>query len=171
MKLESFNKYSNCDYLYHNIKDPIFHSFKDSYSFSKFTYDLVKLCNSYPSMEVKNFMSLIESVNYSNMKLLKMYNQQFKNYDQVSVINDLDEFYDQFTIVVLIIRPIQTFLYDTIISNSIEQARNSFLICIFIYLVLNILVEIAIFLLIDGIFIQKVLLIENEIKSFIMTLK
>lgn len=155
--------YSNCEYLYNNINDDIFETTKKFYNENELSLNLIKLCKYYPIMQRKNFKNIIEEISYISMKLLKQYDFSYGKYDRVKELNDNNEFYDEFTLNLLVLRPLQSHIINTQLNTIVTNIDNNFSTVILAFMIGNILLECIIFFVINRKLIAKALFINEEI--------
>ena len=84
--------------------------------------------------------------------------------------NDETEFFDEFTIAVIIIRPIQTYLLNNNIASLIKITEDNFVLIVIVFMVGNLLVECLIFIVINKKLIRRVLVINEEITCLTLCL-
>ena len=84
--------------------------------------------------------------------------------------NDETEFFDEFTIAVMIIRLIQTYLLNNPVSTLTKNTEDNFVLIIIIFMIGNILVECLIFLIINRKLIRRVLIINEEVRCLTLCL-
>jgi hypothetical protein len=156
--------YSDCEYLYNNIKDDVFEITKSFYNENELISNLIKLCKYYSVMQKKNFKNIIEEINYVTMKLVKQYEFSYGNYANMKELNDNTEFFDDFTVNLMIFRPLQSHIINNQIETIVTNSENYFLICIIAFMIGNILVECIIFFVINRKLIARVLVINEEIR-------
>jgi hypothetical protein len=158
------NLYSDCDYLYKNIVDDVYAEIASNYDGGTLTDNLIKLCNNFPVMKKKKFINIIEEINYVTMKLMKNYDYAFGSYMKMKETNDNTEFFDDFTLSVMIVRPLQTYLIKNQIFDLMAKSEHYFLICVIGYMIGNLIVECVIFFIINRKLITRVLVINEEIR-------
>ena len=84
--------------------------------------------------------------------------------------NDETEFFDEYTIAVMIIRPIQTYLINNNIADLTKSTEDNFVIIVIVFMIGNILVECLIFFVINKKLIRRVLVINDEIRCLTLCL-
>jgi hypothetical protein len=157
------DRISDCDTLYSNLRDSVFDKLSMNYQPNQLKETLTKVCKSYSVMKAKNFDNIINEMDYTILKLIKEYDKIYGNYELHKKINDYDSFFDMFTITVLILRPIQSYLIDNIILYKISETLNNYLVTLMSYLICNIFVEVLIFISINRLLINRVMEINREI--------
>jgi hypothetical protein len=157
------NLYSSCEFLYNNINDDVFEITKKSYNDKELISNLIKLCNYYPVMQNKNLKNIIEEINYVSMKLLKQYDYSYGEYNKVKELNDNYEFYDEFTLNLMILRPLQSHIINTQLHTIVTDSENNFSTVIITFMIGNIIVECIIFFVINRKLIAKAIIINEEI--------
>jgi hypothetical protein len=164
------DRLSDCNFLYSNLRDSVFEKLSLNYQPNELKDTLTKVCNSYPIMKANTFDNIVNEMDYTIFKLIKEYDKVYGNYELAKRINDYDNFFDMFTITVLILRPIQSYLIDNVILNKIVETLNNYLITIMSYLICNIFVEVIIFISISRLLINRVLQISKEINCLTKSL-
>lgn len=137
---------------------------KSLYTGTTLQENLKILCKQYPVTQLKSFKDLIEEINFIGAKMIRNYLRSYGDYTLMKKINDETEFFDEFTIAVMIIRPIQTYILDNFINKLTTSSEDNFVLCIIIFMTGNLLVECIIFFVINRKLIRRVLIINEEIK-------
>jgi hypothetical protein len=155
---------SGCDYLYTNINDDVFAITKSLYPGNTLLDNLKILCKQYAVTDLKSFKDLVEEINFIGAKMIRSYLNSFGDYSLMKKTNDETEFFDEFTIAVMIIRPIQTYILNNYITQLTNSSEDNFVLCVIIFMIGNLLVECIIFFVINRKLIRRVLVINEEIK-------
>jgi hypothetical protein len=155
---------SGCDYLYSNINDDVFSITKSLYPGNTLLDNLKILCKQYSVTNLKSFKDLMEEINFIGAKMIRSYLRSYGDYALMKKTNDETEFFDEFTIAVMIIRPIQTYILNNYISELTNSSEEGFVLCVIIFMIGNLLVECLIFFIINRKLIRRVLVINEEIK-------
>jgi hypothetical protein len=164
------NEIAWCEYLYNNIDDDIFSVTKKSFPENTLAENLVILCKHYPVMNLSYYKNLITEINYIAAKMVRSYLHSYPDYTLMKKTNDETEFFDEFTIAVMIIRPIQTYLLENDIANLTKSTEDNFVAIVIIFMIGNILVECLIFFVINRKLISRVLTINEEIRCLTLCL-
>jgi hypothetical protein len=158
----------DCTNIFSGLSDDVFENMKQYYGSEQLFTSLQNLCKSYAIMIQNKIFYLIEYINYESLGLLNLFNEAIvKGYSQIKELNDNDKFLDVFSLIVLILRPIQTYLIDEVISQIINSSADNYLYITLTYLILNIIVDIIIFYIINKKVVSKVFEINKEIKCLI----
>jgi hypothetical protein len=155
---------SGCDYLYTNINDDVFTITKSLYPGNTLLDNLKILCKQYAVTNLKSFKDLVEEINFIGAKMIRSYLNSYGDYALMKKTNDETEFFDEFTIAVMIIRPIQTYILNNYITQLTNSSEENFVLCVIIFMIGNLLVECIIFFVINRKLIRRVLVINEEIK-------
>jgi hypothetical protein len=161
---EEANSFSDCEYLYRNVNDEVLNITKLNYPDGVLVDNLIKLCNHYKIMKQKKFSNVVEEAYFLAKKIIINYNYTYGDYTKMKQLNDLPEFFDEFTISALIIRPIQEYLLTHSIHDITIEKEQFYLICVITFMIGNILVECLIFIVINRKLIRRVLTINEEIR-------
>jgi hypothetical protein len=161
---------SFCDNLYTKIVDDVFAITKQNYPANSLTDSLAIVCKHYPVMGEKYYTNIIEDINYIAVKMTRNYLHSYPDYTKMKKTNDETEFFDEFTIAVMIIRPIQTYLLKNDIANLTKATEDNFVMIVIVFMIGNILVECLIFLVINRKLIRRVLIINEEIRCLTLCL-
>jgi hypothetical protein len=164
------NEASYCDHLYSGIEDDVFSITKKLYPGDSLIKNLIILCHQYPVTGEKYYKNIIEEINYIGAKMIRNYNHSYGDYTKMKATNDETEFFDEFTIAVMIIRPIQTYILNTHIGEMIKSTEENFVLFIIIFMIGNILMECLIFFVINRKLIRRVLVINDEIRCLTLCL-
>jgi hypothetical protein len=167
---EEANLFSECEYLYRNINDEVLNITKLNYPDGVLIDNLIKLCSHYKIMTQKKFSNVVEEAYYIAKKIILSYNYTYGDYAKMKQLNDLPEFFDQFTVSALIIRPIQGYLLTHSIHDITIEKEQFYLICVITFMIGNILVECLIFFVINRKLIRRVLTINEEIRCLTLCL-
>jgi hypothetical protein len=167
---EAANQIAWCDNLYSQIEDNVFSVTKKSFSGNTLLENLKIVCKHYPVMGESYYANAIEEINYIAAKMTRSYLHSYPDYAKMKKTNDETEFFDEFTIAVIIIRPIQTYLLKNNIANLTKSTEDNFVMIVIIFMIGNILVECLIFLVINKKLIRRVLVINEEITCLTLCL-
>jgi hypothetical protein len=152
----------------YKIEDLIYSRFQDKSD--KLLPTLEQVCKTYPFMNGGSFDKIQSELLYNNLVLLNTYEQSDQDYTKMKAIWDDFNFYDVFIIFLLIIRPISDYIVNNFIFPLVINMINYYLLFSLVYLILNILADIVIFILIKIFIINKIQKNNNEIKEFILWL-
>jgi hypothetical protein len=167
---EEANLFSDCEYLYRNVNDEVLNITKLNYPDGVLVDNLIKLCKHYKIMKEKNFKNLIEEAYYLAKKIILNYNSTYGDYTEMKRLNDLPDFFDEFTISAMLMRPIQEYVLSHSIHEITLDAEHFYLLCMIIFMIGNILVECLIFIVINKKLIRRVLIINDEIRCLTLCL-
>jgi hypothetical protein len=161
---------SVCDKLYTSITDDVFSITSKNYPGNTLFKSFEILCNHYPVINEKYYSDLILETFYIAAKMTRSYMHSYPDYTKMKKTNDETEFFDEFTIAVMIIRPIQTYLLNNPVATLTKNTEDNFVMIIIIFMIGNILVECLIFLIINRKLIRRVLIINEEIRCLTLCL-
>jgi hypothetical protein len=165
------NLLCDCDYLYKNINDEIFSASKKLFEDDSTLFNnLVTLCKQFPMMSKNSIKNLIEDLNYSTMKLTRAYLESNGDYDKIKKIKNEKEFYDIFTINLMILRPLQNYIIQNYILSIILGSEEYFMVCVTAFMIGNFMVECLIFIIINRKLIRRVSNINDEIRCLTICL-
>ena len=102
--------------------------------------------------------------------MTRNYLHSYSDYMKMKKTNDETEFFDEFTIAVIIIRPIQTYLLNNNIASLTKSTEDNFVLIVIVFMVGNLLVECLIFIFINKKLIRRVLVINEEITCLTLCL-
>jgi hypothetical protein len=160
---ENANSITDCSKLYTSFQDEIFSISQQNFEAESLFNNLIKICNNFPVLKNKNFRITLEELNYSSLKLIRRYLFSNGNYTQMKILNDDTDFYDEFTLSIMILRPIQTFIFKNDLTTVIYNSDSYFLNTIIWFMIGNILVELVIFFVIERKLIRRIIEINEEV--------
>ena len=159
-----------CDKLYSSITDDVFSITKKNFPENSLLDSFAILCKHYPVTNEKYYTNIILEVLYLASKMTRSHMHSYPDYTKMKKTNDETEFFDEFTIAVMIIRPIQTYLLNNPVATLTKNTEDNFVLIIIIFMIGNILVECLIFLIINRKLIRRVLIINEEVRCLTLCL-
>jgi hypothetical protein len=159
-----------CDNLFFVVDDDVFAVTKKAFPGNTLLENLSIVCKHYPVMGESYYTNIIEEINYIAAKMVRSYLHSYPDYTMMKKTNDETEFFDEFTIAVMIIRPIQSHLLKNDIANLTKSTEDNFVMVVIIFMIGNILVECLIFFVINRMLIRRVLVINDEIRCLTLCL-
>ncbi len=157
----------NCTYIYNNLNDTIFFELSKLESSKTFFDSLVGICNSYSFMRSGRIDSIFDEISYNSLHLYQLYDTSNKTYLDIVKIYENSMLYDVFLIFIIIFRPIRKFSSDYIYNNIIILSSNNYLVFTIVYLILNILVDLFIFYIINRLVVKKISDINKHLNNMI----
>lgn len=165
--------YIDCEFIFKNFTDSIYSKLAAQYESSKaannfrLSDELIKICNLYPFMKLKNNYKILEEINYKTHTLYNEFNDSSKALANIQQIYQKDTLYDLTNIILFILRPIREITRNNLFFPMAQSAINLYLIFTIIYLVFNFMVDLLIFFLINKNIIKRVLLLNDDFRSAI----
>lgn len=167
--IDNSNSLIDCSKIYTIFEDEIFSAAKKKFSSSSrdiLFSNLKKICNNFSIVNLHNYRNALEELNYSSIKLMRRYLFSTGNYTRMKIINDDVEFYNEFTLSIMILRPIQNYIFKNDITNVINSSDSYFLNTIIWFMLGNILLELVIFFVIERKLIRRIIEINEEVGCF-----
>lgn len=113
--------------------------------------------------------NLIKEMLYMSNQLINKYSQG--TYDELIAHYDNRLNYDLYSGLLIFVRITRTYFNEHFFSIKVNEVLNSFTVMIIIYLVLNMLLEVVIFLILNFVVISKIKLMNRKLFLFINSLK
>jgi hypothetical protein len=157
----------NCDYLYSTIKEDLYTAVTNINPELK---DIpAKMCNAmrYTNNTRNLFFNILEEVNYSNKRLLNSVQNSGQDYAKLKAVFDAEAFWDLSAYVIFVVRPVQSYLKDTVVFTEHLTAAASLHRTVVLFLLLYIFLEIMIFYLINSKFSQTILETNEKFSEFL----
>lgn len=166
--IEEFeNVLMNCTYIYSNLNDTIFYDLQQINIGGNLIESLTAICYSYSFMKTNRIDSIFDEISYNSLHLYNLYDTSNKTYNEISNIYENYMFYDVFIIFMFIFRPIRKFSSDYVYNNIIASSSNNYLVLTIVYLILNILVDLFIFYIINRMVVKKISDINKHLNNMI----
>jgi hypothetical protein len=159
-----------CKYLVDMINDNIFTSNYDDFGKDKVVSFITNTCLQLGMLDI-NMDQLYNDIRYSSLKLLKQYNSSSQDYNKMIDIYDSDEFRRLNYLLLLYYRPIQSYLLMNIYIPTILQSNDIFLVITMVYLILNIVLDVLLYLVIDFLIVKRSTKVNNNFNTLIECLK
>lgn len=148
----SFFNY-NCHDIFNLVSDNVTISV-GQYLSVDYLYYQIKLCEKFKLTSLDNFEYMYNEHNLRS-QLLQDYLKTF-SYDELYNFNEQFDFFDVFTLTILIIRPLKAYINEKILYKKIDKAFKQFIFVISGYLAFNIIGDILIFLIIKIVVLGKI---------------
>lgn len=157
----------NCSTLYEDFKDSLIESMQNKYPESDYNLLFTTYCYSMRSIHIYNDEKLLLTVIvYQNERLL---DQLIEHEDKTSVsVNNKQLLYTVYTELLIIIRPIREYLYTNSLEEIVSNLVNDYKDFIIIFLVVNFMFEILIFIVIKLFAIDAII---KYIKEIVLVVK
>lgn len=160
----------NCTYIYYELNDEIFSSISKMSSFPEVFSSLKYICQSYKFMNTYKLDSIFDEISFNGLNLYNQYHNSDYSYEQIKQIYEDFLFYDTFLIFIFIFRPIRKFSNNYIYNNIIMISSTNYLIFTIAYLILNIIVDLTIFYIINRLIVKKISDINKHFNNLISCL-
>jgi hypothetical protein len=159
-----------CKFLVEKTSDKIF-----SNNFNNFGKDQVitfikDTCLQLGMLDL-NMDQIYNDIRYVSLKLLKEYKLSNQDYNEMIDIYHDDEFRRLNYILLLYYRPIQSYLLVNIYIYTIFESNSIFLMITMVYLILNIVLDVLLYLVIDFIIVKRSTKTNNDFNTLIECLK
>lgn len=166
--IDSFeNNLMNCTYIYTSLNDTIFYELQQIEEDGNLIESLISICNSYAFMKTSRIDSIFDEISYSSLHLYNLYDFSNKTYTDIANIYENYMFYDVFLIFMFIFRPIRKFSSDYIYNTIITLSSDNYLVFTIVYLILNIIVDLFIFYIINRMVVKKISDINRHLNNMI----
>jgi len=161
----------NCTFIYENLNDSIlfdmYNSYSNSSSSSELKLSLTEICKSYAFMKTDLIDSVFDEISYNTFHLYNLYDSSSKTINDVRIIHENNMFYDVFLVLLIIFRPIRKYSSDFVYENIILMSSANYLVFTIIYLILNIIVDLMIFYVINRLVVKKISDINKHLNNMI----
>jgi len=180
--------YVNCKLIYYQYQDSIFYDMQKKFeeynivpsnvtdmtfpSKSNFILDsFFEFCNLFPYMTENNMFRIYEDLNSKIINLYYRYEYSNPSYENLKRIYDDPILKEVFSIILLIIRPIREFTKNNLTYPLVQNSINQYLIFNIIFLCVNFVVDIVLFVLILKKVINIILKVNKHFMNIINCLK
>lgn len=118
-------------------------------------------------MKTERIDSIFDEISYDSLHLYNLYDSSLKSYTEIVNIYEDFMFYDVFLIFIFIFRPVRKFTSDYVYNNIILNSSDNYLVFTIVYLILNILVDLLIFYIINRMIVKKISDINKHLNNMI----
>jgi len=174
----------NCSFIYNNLNDSIlfdlYQQANNSAALAPETNStltlnaaaimrtsLTAICELYPFMSSNRIDSVFGEISYNSLLLYNTFKTSNKTYKDINDVHDSFKFYDVFLVLLMIFRPIRKYSSDYVYENIILMSSANYLVFTIVYLILNIIVDLMIFYVINSLVVKKISDINRHLNNMI----
>lgn len=153
------------DHLLGNVKK--FYIENNTTNYSTITNSLKNFCQTYYFTNEKDIFLIYNHLFKINWNIHEEFMYLEKNYSNLKKIYDSNQFLDLFLVILLIFRPINTFINDNLFKNLINKGVDSYINYIIINLTFNLIAELFFVYLVWKFINNKTNKIDSNLINFI----
>ena len=130
---------------------------------------IISLSRGFPVMTYGSDNTLLKEILY-------LLNQKYNKFSQCEFsemfsLTGRKEDYDLYTLILITVRIIRTYFNETLLSNDVDKVFNYFSAMIIGYLVINLFLEVTIFLILNFFVISRIKVLNRKVMKFIYSLR
>ena len=170
-----FYNYENidCEKIYTEYNDSIFYTVKSRFNktFPDLTNDLIKMCNYFDFMKDNSLYRIYEELNFINFNIYNNFANCDKTYTKIKGVFDDFKFFDLFTVLIVIVRPIYDHIKTNLIFPLLDSSINNYLVFNIFYLLSNFFIDLLLLYLINKKIIKRLFGLNENFNTLMRCLK